>query len=102
MSEELIIQLVRAHPCLYNTEDENYRNIKLKEELWNNIASNLGKSGKYRRVDFVAMYTSVESRRGRATLVERWFSQDMLLVSFVFGVVRAIRALRDIELEIIK
>ncbi|KAG8228679.1 hypothetical protein J437_LFUL008667 [Ladona fulva] len=39
-----LIELVKRHPCLYDTSDKDYRHIKLKECIWNSIGMDLGMS----------------------------------------------------------
>lgn len=45
--EEQLIELVRKHTVLYDTNDASYLKSKLKDEIWNQIAKELNaKSGK--------------------------------------------------------
>ncbi|XP_049876426.1 uncharacterized protein LOC126374024 [Pectinophora gossypiella] len=38
---ERLIQLVQAHPCLYNRRDKDYRNTIRKDYIWDKIAKEL-------------------------------------------------------------
>ncbi|EEZ98234.1 uncharacterized protein LOC103315182 [Tribolium castaneum] len=39
---ERIIELVRQHPILYNTHHQEYKNLKTKDKLWNELAESTG------------------------------------------------------------
>lgn len=48
--DEQIIELVRRHSILYDTNDPNYLKAKLKDELWKDIGKELSlKSGKLKK-----------------------------------------------------
>lgn len=48
-TEEKLINLVREHPCLYNKKDDNYKNKKLRDQKWEDIAKSMENemSGEY-------------------------------------------------------
>lgn len=43
---ELLIELVRKYPVLYNLKDKSYFNNNIKENAWKKIAEVLNKNGK--------------------------------------------------------
>lgn len=46
MDVEKLIESVRAHVCLYDLGHKQYKNIVLKNALWESIGRELNQSGK--------------------------------------------------------
>lgn len=44
---ELLIENVRKYRCLFDSADENYKNVLKKAEVWNTIARELNTTSKY-------------------------------------------------------
>lgn len=44
--DEILIQEVQNNPILYNMATADYKNIIIKDNIWKDIASKIGKSGK--------------------------------------------------------
>jgi len=44
--DEMLIQEVQNNPMLYDMGTTEYRNIIMKDKIWNDIATKIGKSSK--------------------------------------------------------
>jgi len=44
---ELLIELVKTHKILYDLADEDYKNIRKIDKIWDEIGLELEKSGNY-------------------------------------------------------
>lgn len=38
--DELIIEFVKENACIYNKSDANYKNIKMKKDVWQKLSEN--------------------------------------------------------------
>lgn len=48
MSEtEKFIEIVRQYPILYDITNKDYKNIKRKDSIWDDIAKSWGSNGEY-------------------------------------------------------
>jgi hypothetical protein len=47
METELLIETVKKHPMLYDIRNEDYRNVRKKDQLWDEIGKELHVHGKY-------------------------------------------------------
>lgn len=47
--DEILIEKVRLHECLYNTRSYNYRDQNMRNQAWEEIAQELGIPGKYNK-----------------------------------------------------
>jgi hypothetical protein len=47
MATELLVECVRKHPTLYDMSNEDYRNVRKKDQLWDEIGKELHVPGKY-------------------------------------------------------
>lgn len=45
--DETLIDFVKCNEPLYNVKCKQYRQAQLKQNLWNDIGTTLGKSGKH-------------------------------------------------------
>lgn len=47
MEHEILVELVRGYPELYDMTHSKYSDNVRKEEIWKNIGENLGQTGNY-------------------------------------------------------
>jgi hypothetical protein len=47
MATELLLECVRKHPMLYDMSNEDYRNVRKKDQLRDEIGKELHVPGKY-------------------------------------------------------
>lgn len=45
--DDKLIELVRNHELIYNLSDENYKNFQMRKHVWEIIARELGRTGKF-------------------------------------------------------
>lgn len=50
---ETFINLVSQHPCLYDSKDPNHKDLRIKENIWKEIADTLNKTSKYIFITFI-------------------------------------------------
>ncbi|XP_062135696.1 uncharacterized protein LOC133845288 isoform X2 [Drosophila sulfurigaster albostrigata] len=76
---ELLIKLVKKHKMLYDMEDEDYKNTKKKDKIWNEIGLELEESGdelkkkwKNLRDSFSKYVRSTKCTTGQAAVHKTW------------------------------
>ena len=45
-NDELLIEMVRRYPCLYDKTAKDYKNARMREEAWRGIADVLNMTGR--------------------------------------------------------
>jgi len=48
-----LIELVSNHACLYDLENKFYKNILVKENVWQQISDVLKKTGKHKYINYI-------------------------------------------------
>lgn len=48
--DEILIELVSQHPALFNANSEHYKDSIVRENIWAEIATEIGKNGTYTRI----------------------------------------------------
>ncbi|XP_060653290.1 uncharacterized protein LOC132789347 [Drosophila nasuta] len=76
---ELLIELVKKHKILYDLEDEDYKNIRKKDRIWNEIGLELEESGdeikkkwKNLRDSFSKYVRSTKCTTGQSAVHKTW------------------------------
>lgn len=44
--DEILVECVAKHPPIYNPENRDYKDLNIRDAIWRDISSNVGRSGK--------------------------------------------------------
>lgn len=47
MDDLKLIELVKAHKCLYDAKNERYKNAQIRDNVWKEISDEMKQPGKY-------------------------------------------------------
>ena len=47
MEDVSLIELVQQHPCIYDAKNPHYKDINVRDNVWNEIAISLGQPDGY-------------------------------------------------------
>ncbi|XP_034104039.1 uncharacterized protein LOC117567879 [Drosophila albomicans] len=82
---ELLIKLVKKHKILYDMEDEDYKNTRKKDKIWNEIGLELEESGdeikkkwKNLRDSFSKYVRSTKCTTGQAAVHKTWIWAEQM------------------------